>query len=225
MSKPEVEGRRCQCPATRHARGKCGEPQVDPDPLARFTRSVDDAMREEGDEGAALADGIARALAQLLRETGWLGPEYRRGSLDHYRQHILHVAPDGGYSVVALVWHPGQKTPIHDHVSICVVGVYEGEEEETRYQLYEDDEGRFLVPAEPERIYPGQVTALIPPEENIHTVANRGAGKTISVHVYAADIGKLGTSINETFDDLPIRPCPRGARPARWKGGAHHMDR
>ena len=48
-------------------------------------------------------------------------------------QAVLHVAPDGVFSVVAVVWQPGQTIPIHDHGSWCVVGVYEGEEEEISY--------------------------------------------------------------------------------------------
>ena len=43
-----------------------------------------------------------------------------------YRQHVLHVAEDGLYSIVSLVWLPTQETPVHDHVSWCVVGVHQG---------------------------------------------------------------------------------------------------
>lgn len=190
--------------------------QLYPEPLARFVRSVE-AMRKEGNEGAALAQSVARALAKLVAEPGWLGPEHRRGWPDRYRQHVLHVAPDGGFSVVVLVWRPGQKTPIHDHISWCVVGVYEGEEEETRYRLHEAANGPFLVPDGRERACPGRVTTLIPPEEDIHEVANAGVGEAISIHVYGADIGKLGSSINRTFDHLPVRSGPGGAARVRWR--------
>jgi 3-mercaptopropionate dioxygenase len=96
-----------------------------------------------------------------------------------------------------------------------VVGVYEGEEVETRYRLYEDCHRRFLVPGK-HKTQPGQVTTLIPHEEDIHQVSNVGEGKAISIHVYGADIGKLGSSINRTFDYLPILPFPGGARRVHW---------
>lgn len=63
---------------------------------------------------------------------------------------------------------------------------------------------------------PGEVTTLIPPEEDIHLVSNVGEGKAISIHVYGADIGNLGSSINRTFDDLPILAFPGGARRIHW---------
>ena len=183
--------------------------------FAHFIRSVE-AMREEGQAEASLVRGVECALAELLKEHGWLSPEHTRGFPDRYRQHVLHVDPDGAFSVVALVWLPGQKTPIHDHVTWCVVGVYTGEEEEIRYRLCEDGDRRFLVPEGRQKTQPGQVTTLIPPEEDIHQVSNVGEGKAISIHVYGADIGKLGSSINRTFDDLPILPFPGGARRVHW---------
>jgi predicted metal-dependent enzyme (double-stranded beta helix superfamily) len=183
--------------------------------FAHFLRCVE-AIKEEGQAEASLVRGVACALAELLKEHGWLRPEHTQGSPDRYRQHIVHVDPEGAFSVVALVWLPGQKTPIHDHVTWCVVGVYTGEEEEIRYRLYEDGDRRFLVPGGRQKTHPGQVTTLIPPEEDIHQVSNVGEGKAISIHVYGADIGNLGSSINRTFDDLPVLPFPGGARRVHW---------
>ena len=64
--------------------------------------------------------------------------------IDSYRQHLLHVSSCRRLSVVALVWRPGSATPIHDHVSWCVVGVYRGVEQETRYQLVERGGREYL---------------------------------------------------------------------------------
>ena len=188
-----------------------------PEPLARFVRGVEGAGEEEGYEDEAVAESVACALARLVAEPGWLAEEHGRGWPDRYRQHVLYVAPDGGFSVVALLWQPGQRTPIHDHVSWCVVGVYEGEEEETRYRLHEGVGGRFLVLDERERTRRADVTTLIPPDEDIHEVANAGTGKAISIHVYGAGIGRLGSSINRTFDRLPILPDPADAPRVSWR--------
>jgi predicted metal-dependent enzyme (double-stranded beta helix superfamily) len=46
-----------------------------------------------------------------------LTAEQRLGSPDGYVSHTLHVEPDGSFSIVALVWRPGQITRIHDHIS------------------------------------------------------------------------------------------------------------
>lgn len=66
---------------------------------------------------------IGLRLAALLAQEGWLAPEHRVPDRHGYRQNLLFVSPDRQLSIVALVWLPGQRTPIHDHVSWCVVGV------------------------------------------------------------------------------------------------------
>jgi predicted metal-dependent enzyme (double-stranded beta helix superfamily) len=65
---------------------------------------------------------------------------------------------------------------------------------------------------------PGDVSVLVPPDEDIHRVANAGTGIAISLHVYGDDIGARGTSINRTFDEDLVRlHPPRTAEPASWR--------
>jgi predicted metal-dependent enzyme (double-stranded beta helix superfamily) len=149
---------------------------------------------------------VAERLRPLLADDAWLAPEHRLASRDDYRQHLLHVSASRRLSVVALVWLPGQRTPIHDHVSWCVVGVYRGVEHETHFRLVERDDQRFLLPTSTLEARAGHVEALVPPAQNIHSVAAGGAGKTISIHVYGADIERLGTSILRRYDDLEQLP-------------------
>jgi 3-mercaptopropionate dioxygenase len=167
-----------------------------------FASFVRDAERLIDDPHA-----IADRLKSLLAVDGWLAPEHQLPGRDTYRQHLLHVSEDRRLSVVALVWLPGQRTPIHDHVSWCVVGVYRGVESETHYRLVEHGDESCLVPVGSFEAPAGHVEALVPPAENIHSVAAAGAGKTISIHVYGADIERLGTSILRRFDDLEQLPA------------------
>ncbi len=145
------------------------------------------------------ADRAAIALRPFLADSDLLLPEHREPDPSRYRQSILHVEADGGFSVVALIWLPGQATPIHDHVSWCVVGVYQGQEHETRYRISPEDGTPYLVEAGVVINPQGSVTALTPPGD-IHRVENRGPGAAISIHVYGADIGKLGSSIRRRYD-------------------------
>lgn len=158
-----------------------------------FASFVHDAERNIDDPRA-----IAARLERLLALDGWLAPEHQLGSADHYQQHLLHVSRSRRLSVVSLVWLPGQQTPIHDHVSWCVVGVYRGVERETHYRLNERGD---LAPVGVVDARAGHVEALIPPAENIHRVEAVGDSKTISIHVYGADIERLGSSILRRFDD------------------------
>jgi 3-mercaptopropionate dioxygenase len=129
-----------------------------------FASFVRDAERLIDDPHA-----IAERLEPLLAADGWLAPEHQLAGRDTYRQHLLHVSACRRLSVVALVWLPGQETPIHDHVSWCVVGVYRGVEHETHYRLIERDGARSLVPVGAFDARAGHVEALVPPAENIHS--------------------------------------------------------
>ena len=150
--------------------------------------------------GPPRVDAVVAALGSWLWHPDLLPPEFRVGDPAGYRQHLLHVADDGSFSVVALVWLPGQSTPVHDHCSWCVVGVYTGEEHETRYR----DRDGVLVVDGTDTAGPGAVSGLLPPGD-IHRVANGGSEVAISLHVYGADLGRLGSSIRRRYD-LPITP-------------------
>ncbi|GAB2847885.1 cysteine dioxygenase family protein [Lentzea nigeriaca] len=156
-----------------------------------------------GGDDTAVAARVARALTGHLTDQDLLDPAHREPDPHHYRQHVLHVEPDGSFSVVALVWLPGQETCIHDHVSWCVVGTYVGEEEETTYRLV----GDRLIPLQVNRTPQGVASYLVPPGD-IHKVCNHSDSVAISIHVYGADIGVLGTSIRRRYD-LPVVPKPR----------------
>src|SRR5689334_22470193 len=105
------------------------------------------------------ADRVAALLSPALRHPGLLQEHQCAGDAECYTQHVLHVEPDGSFSVVALVWLPGQATCIHDHVSWCVVGTYVGEEEETTYRLA----GDHLVVLGLNRTPQGVARYLVPP--------------------------------------------------------------
>ncbi|WP_432108075.1 cysteine dioxygenase [Streptomyces sp. AA1529] len=121
---------------------------------------------------------------------------------ERYRQHILHAESDGSFSVVALVWLPGQGTSIHDHVSWCVTGVHQGEEHERRYRLLpaEAAGGCARLVATEDVVNPrGAVCGFAPPGD-IHRVWNGCEGPAVSLHIYGADISRLGSSVRRVYD-------------------------
>lgn len=157
------------------------------------------ALAAAGD-ALAVARGTAARLPRLLANPSLLAPEHRRTCEDAYAQHVLHVDPAGRFSVVALVWEPGQATPVHDHAAWCVVGVYEGEDLETRYRLEDGPPGRRLRAIGTARHVRGEVVWLVPDRDgDVHRVSNPTSGTAISIHVYGADIAALGTSIRQRY--------------------------
>jgi predicted metal-dependent enzyme (double-stranded beta helix superfamily) len=142
---------------------------------------------------------IADALQSVLDRPHLLSPAQRRSSQRSYRTHVLHVAADGSFSIVALVWLAGQGTPIHTHRSWCVVGVYEGHEIETTYRHSGSGTRSTLVPVATAENHAGAVS-VIPGADGIHRVENGSSVPAISGHVYGLDYRRTGSSIAQTFD-------------------------
>ncbi len=174
-------------------------------PLGRLVQAISEVVIVGGDL-ASTAEGVANVLRSWVTRQDLLATDQCEPDPRHYRQHVLHVEPDGNFSVVALVWLPGQVTPIHDHISWCVVGVHRGQELETRYRQAEEDGKSWLVELDQCVNPTGSVAALTPPGD-IHRVANGGDDLAISLHVYGANIARLGSSIRRRYD-LPVLATP-----------------
>jgi 3-mercaptopropionate dioxygenase len=158
------------------------------DLLARLDQALDKGANDlrrcaevkECLEGACLGGG------------GWLPPRYLASNPERYARHLVHRDPRGRYSVVAMVWGPGQGTPLHDHSGTwCVECVYQGRIEVVSFsrRANVDSELGVMDFAEESRAVAGvgEAGALIPPFE-FHTIANAGTGVATTVHVYGGEI-------------------------------------
>jgi predicted metal-dependent enzyme (double-stranded beta helix superfamily) len=138
------------------------------------------------------ADLVAEGLRAHLPSPDVLTAEQRLGSPDAYRAHTLHAEPDGSFSIIALVWRPGQATRIHDHVTWCAFGVIQGVEHEDLY-----DADLNLLGQNDNHV--GDVSGFAPPGD-IHRVHNVGDTTAISIHVYGTDITRIGSSVRRYYD-------------------------
>lgn len=127
-----------------------------------------------------------------------LPADLRRGDPECYQSHLVHAEPDGSFSMAVMVWLPGQQTPIHDHVSWCVPAVLQGMEHEEIFAV--EGNGLRLVDRHVNPV--GAVCAFTPPGD-IHRVRNCGDDVAISMHIYGADISRLGNSVRREYT-LPI---------------------
>jgi predicted metal-dependent enzyme (double-stranded beta helix superfamily) len=179
-------------PATRRA-ASSGCP-------ASLTDAIRRAVRHGG-EPQRIAGRVAGQLRRHLPGPGILTPAQRRGDPAGYQTHLVHAEPGGSFSIAAMVWLPGQQTPVHDHVSWCVTGVLQGAEDEEIFALGAD--GGFLAKVTRRCNPAGTVTGFAPPGD-IHRVRNAGDIVAVSMHVYGADLPVLGSSIRRVYD-LPVR--------------------
>jgi predicted metal-dependent enzyme (double-stranded beta helix superfamily) len=169
------------------------------DALASLIDELHAALRDRP-TGLDAAIRAADCLTGSRPTPDLLTIDEQAGDPDAYRQHVLFVDARVPFSIVALVWRPGQQTTIHDHRCWGAVAVLEGAEHETLYALGDDEQ---LRPGQ-RTVYPaGFVSAFAPPGD-IHRVRNGGPGTAISLHVYGADIAVLGSSIRRSYPENSI---------------------
>lgn len=145
---------------------------------------------------AETAQLVAEQLRRHLPAPDVLTAAQRLGSPDNYCAHNLHVEPDGTFSIVALVWRPGQVTRVHDHMTWCVLGVIQGVEREDLF-----DADLNLLGHKEHHV--GDVSGFAPPGD-IHRVRNTTMTTAISIHIYGTDIARIGSSARRYYDDQPI---------------------
>ena len=141
---------------------------------------------------AETAQLVAAQLRRNLPTPEILTPEQRAGADDGYRSHILHAEPGGAFSIIGLVWRPGQITRIHDHLTWCVFGVIAGVEHEDLFDADLNVIGRSDN-------HVGDVSGFAPPGD-IHRVHNTADTTAISIHVYGTDVTRIGSSVRRYYD-------------------------
>jgi predicted metal-dependent enzyme (double-stranded beta helix superfamily) len=166
------------------------------DLVGELATAVRGALRAEPLRGRT-ARAAAAALQPFLGRSDLLRPEHCEPRLNGYARHVLHIESDGAFSIVSMVWLPGQSTPPHDHIAWCSTGIFRGVERETRFER--DADGRLRAVDEREAAA-GSVDGLALPSE-IHRVVNPGPGLALTLHIYGADVGPAGTSVGRFYPD------------------------
>lgn len=157
---------------------------------------VDDTITEldsSSDESVFLPK-LGESLKTLVAKDDWLDPVFCKEHPEYYQQFLLYVDPNERFSVVSLVWGPGQKTPIHDHTVWGIIGMLRGSEYDQAYKISED--GTPKPVGKEALLQAGQVAFVSPTIGDIHQVRNADTDKaSISIHVYGADIGKVNRHV------------------------------
>src|SRR5579871_2587193 len=164
--------------------------------LAEFVADCESIVAEK--EGAA--DRVTAVAPLMQRLAGdaenFLSAEHTRSEPEHYARNAIHIAPSGDLSLFALVWLPGQWTPVHDHGSWGVVGVVQGVLEERAYMALDgeiaSDSGIRLKRGGVVLLNPGAVTSFVPNPDHIHMTGVAPESETcVSLHLYGRNMNSF----------------------------------
>ncbi len=156
--------------------------------IKRFINEAEDIVRDVRSESEALRQ--LKPLLEKLLANPSLPPEAFKPRHDRFAMNLIHMPGDKIFSVIGGVWNPGQTTPIHNHLTWALIGVYMGEERESLYRRLDDGSNPKFAKLEmaSENINTkGHVTVL--GKAGIHRVDNVSKMPALSIHVYGRDIG------------------------------------
>ena len=140
-----------------------------------------------------LASRVGREMRRLVNGADWLPAECREPGEDSYRRHVLYADPLGRFTVLSVVWRPGQGTPVHGHTAWGAVGVYSGTPGVANYRLVRDGAVELACEA---TCSAGDVTCVQPGIDYPHRVYNAGDDVAITIHTYGRDLLADPASIN-----------------------------
>jgi 3-mercaptopropionate dioxygenase len=157
--------------------------------VGQFAQDVDSCVRKYSSESKILR-GIKPLLEKLIQTDDSVPETAFAPRKDRFAMNLIHMPRDAMFSIIGGVWHPGQTTPIHDHLTWALIGVYDGEEREALFRRTDDGSNPKIAKIEEvsEKINKkGHVTVL--GHRGIHRVDNVSGRPTTSIHVYGRDIG------------------------------------
>ncbi|TVQ90734.1 MAG: cysteine dioxygenase [Deltaproteobacteria bacterium] len=160
---------------------------------SRLTRLIDELtlaiQRAPCDK--TTCEAVEAALVHAVETREPLLPAHlREPHPDHYARHLVHLDEHKRFSVIAMVWGPGQGTPIHDHGGLwCVECVVQGKIEVRAYRPVERVEVERVGFSCAEVIKAGQGEAghLIPPLDH-HVIHNPYEEPAVTLHVYGGEM-------------------------------------
>ncbi len=162
--------------------------------MAEFADTLQTVIDRCSGHGTAAA--AKAALRGYVCDEKLLAPMHKQGDANSYKRHLLYAAPDGSCSVLAIVWLPGQVTPIHGHTAWGAVGVYEGNPFCENFDNWQNAHGAIGLRSKMKlRLKPADLAAVRPGIDDVHRIGNDTPRRAITVHVYGRDLlaepGKL----------------------------------
>jgi predicted metal-dependent enzyme (double-stranded beta helix superfamily) len=139
-------------------------------------------------------------FATLLKKRDWLPqhftqPNFSSGFGSGIGQWLLYRSQERSLTIFSLTIPPNSITPIHDHLSWGLVGLYQGKQEETIYRRVDNGELAGFAQLEVLGTYQvktGDIYCLLPPHADIHAVkATTVFTPSISIHVMGNDTGSI----------------------------------
>lgn len=150
-----------------------------------LVKQLDWAISLPSDEQSLIATQMVLGTATTINH-GFLPNLFLEPAAASYARRPIHVDPAGRYSLLAMVWAPGQGTALHDHGGLWVVECpYHGQVQVTNYEFLGESEGLSKFRVQGARLTGrGEFDFRVPPQEH-HVVENTSGKVAVTLHVFS----------------------------------------
>lgn len=157
--------------------------------INHFIRELEWGLPSQ-DEQKQKVNLVIGAMQKLLSNSQLFSPQFIDDLCNGKSSDLLYHSSEENFVVHAFVWPSGVYTPIHDHETWGVMGVYQNQLHVTEYDLNPMGEpGQYdLVERQNYPANRGAISYLLQNEDEIHHVMNKGEDLAISIHVYGKPI-------------------------------------
>jgi 3-mercaptopropionate dioxygenase len=180
--------------------------------LHDFIAVATEIIRDQSDVASKLLR-LRTPFESLLNDAEWLPKEFRQPSASTTMGHgiaslLLYRSVRKDLSLSTLVVAPGLATPIHNHLSWGMVGLYDGEQEEEEFDVHDHDGEAVPGPLKLRTrrvLRKGDFYELVPPWNDVHRVRTISSTPSVSLHLLTNDIGCV---VRQKFDPATSRSEP-----------------
>lgn len=161
--------------------------------MERFIGEVREIVRAGGSEHE-VTTRVADRLEEILDDPELLTSEQRLVKQGGFTLNRIHIELDGSFSIGAGIWDVAQKTPIHDHGTWGVIGIYRGVEKEESFWREGERvmEGTVrITPIGTRLAKPADVFTCCTTDQDVHRVSCASDEPVIGIHVYGGDLAKI----------------------------------
>ena len=161
--------------------------------MEEFIKEVDILVNEIQDE-LELTSKISIIMNSILENPFLLTKEQLLVKKDGFTLNRVHIATDESFSIGVGIWDVGQTTPIQDHGTWGVIGIYRGIEKEESFSnigTRKNGSAAIINPMGNRLAKPGETFVCCTKDTDLHRVTCASDEPVVGIHVYGGDLAKI----------------------------------
>lgn len=157
--------------------------------FSNFAAELEEIVSSCNNNCREIVNRSSHSMRKLLANRSLINDEYIENIYNGSINQTVYKSEQNGFIVQVFPWENGSQTPIHDHNTWGIMGIYTNCLEVAEFSLYNtEDNVCDLQQSQKYLIEQGDVCYLLSPDEEIHKINNPTDKMSVSIHVYGKTI-------------------------------------